>query len=60
MGSHRNLLVSLHRWHLTAANQDPDNNPTIPNYEARFDLDQDGDIDIVDIMKVTTHCGEDC
>ncbi len=38
------------RWPLTAANPDPDGNPSTPNYEPRYDLDQDGDVDIVDIM----------
>jgi Ca2+-binding EF-hand superfamily protein len=26
----------------------------------RFDMDKDGDIDIVDIMKVVVHWGETC
>lgn len=48
------------RWRLTAANPDPDGDPTTPNYEARFDLDGDGNIDIVDIMLVAAQWGERC
>jgi len=29
-------------------------------YNPRCDLDEDGDIDIVDIMKVVAHWGEGC
>ncbi len=38
------------RWPLTAAIPDPDGNPATPNYESRYDIDQDGDVDVVDIM----------
>jgi len=38
---------------------DPDNDLATPNYEARFDLGQDGDIDIVDVMRLTAHWGKD-
>jgi murein DD-endopeptidase MepM/ murein hydrolase activator NlpD len=48
------------RWRLSAANPDPDNDPTTPNYETLFDLDRDGDIDIVDIMRVAAQWGETC
>lgn len=48
------------RWRLTAANPDPDGDPATPNYEARFDLDQDGDIDIADLMRVAGRWGESC
>ena len=48
------------RWRLNAANPDPDNDPITPNYETLFDLDRDGDIDIVDIMMVAAHWGERC
>lgn len=29
-------------------------------YDARCDLDSDGDIDIVDLMMVATHWNQDC
>lgn len=41
--------VAAH-WPLTRANPDPDGNPATPNYEARYDIDQDGDVDVMDIM----------
>jgi hypothetical protein len=45
------------RWPLTAANPNPDGNPATPDYESRYDLDQDGDIDIVDIMLTSSEWG---
>jgi hypothetical protein len=30
------------------------------NYDSNYDLDNDGDIDIVDIMEVVAHWGETC
>ena len=30
------------------------------HWEPRYDLDDDGDIDIVDIMRVAAHWGERC
>jgi hypothetical protein len=45
------------RWPLTAANPDPDGNPATPNYEARYDIDHDGDVDIVDIMLTSSEWG---
>ena len=54
------IMEVASRWRLSAANPDPDNDPITPNYETRFDLDKDGDIDIVDIMLVVVHWGETC
>jgi len=54
------IMEVASRWRLGAANPDPDNDPITPNYETRFDLDKDGDIDIVDIMLVVVHWGEAC
>lgn len=48
--------VAAH-WPLTAANPDPDGNPATPNYEARYDIDQDGDVDVVDIMLASAQWG---
>lgn len=48
------------RWSLTAANPDPDGNPATPNYETRFDMDGDGDVDILDIMAVAKSFGVPC
>ena len=36
------------------------NHPATPNYDARYDLDDDCDIDIVDIMLVVKRWGESC
>ncbi len=41
------------RWPLTRTNPDPDGNPDTPNYEPRYDIDQDGDIDMIDIMQTS-------
>jgi len=54
------IMAVASRWRLSAANPDPDNDPTTPNYETLFDLDRDGEIDIVDIMLVAVHWGETC
>lgn len=48
------------RWRLTIADPDPDDNPTTPNYEGRFDLDGDGNVDIADIMRVAAVWGDSC
>ena len=48
------------RWRTSRENPDPDNNPETPNYDARYDIDQDDDIDIVDVMLVVAHWGETC
>jgi hypothetical protein len=32
----------------------------LSSLDERFDMDKDGDIDIVDIMKVVAHWGETC
>jgi len=53
------MLVAS-RWRTSCDNPDPDNNPGTPNYESRYNLDHDCDIDIVDIMLVATHWGETC
>ena len=54
------IMEVASRWRLSAANPDPDNDPTTPNYEPRFDLYQDGIITVVDIMLVAVHWGETC
>ena len=46
------------RWRLTAANPDPDNDPATPNYESTFDVDDDLDIDVVDIMLSAAQLGQ--
>jgi len=48
------------RWRTYCHNPDPDNNPATPNYDPLYDIDKDGDIDIVDIMLVVKHWGETC
>lgn len=45
------------RWRLTAANPDPDGLPDTPNYDARYDVDNDGVINIVDVVIVAGHLG---
>ncbi len=47
-------------WRLTTANPDPDGDPTPANYETRFDLDGDGGVDVVDIMRVAVRRGSVC
>jgi len=42
------------RWRLTAADPDPDGDPTTPNYGAAFDRDGDGEITVADIPRVAT------
>jgi hypothetical protein len=54
------LLAEALRWTLTAANPDPDNDPSTPNYEPLYDLDQDGDVDVVDIMLASSHWLQRC
>ncbi len=54
------IMQVASRWRLNATNPDPDNDPTTPNYETLFDLDGDGIITVVDIMKVVAHWGETC
>jgi hypothetical protein len=48
------------RWHLTAANPDPDSDPATPNYEAKYDVNGDGVITVVDIMMVAAQWGQAC
>lgn len=45
------------RWRLTAANPNPDNDTSTPDYEARFDIDGDGVITVSDIMAVGDKLG---
>jgi len=45
------------RWRLTAANPDPDGDPDTLNYESRLDLDNNGIINIIDIMRVVAKWG---
>lgn len=54
------IHVAALRWGLTAANPDPDGNPATPNYEPRFDMDGDGDIDILDVMAVARNFAAAC
>ena len=54
------LVAVAVRWTLTAANPDPDNDPLTPNYELLYDLNEDGVIDIVDIMLVTSRWLQRC
>jgi hypothetical protein len=54
------LQAVASRWRLSAANPDPDGNVTTPNSETRFDLDRDGDGDIVDVLRVAARWGERC
>lgn len=56
----QDLQAVANRWRLNAVNSDPDGDFTTPNYETRFDLDRDGDVDIEDIMIVAAHLGELC
>jgi hypothetical protein len=48
------------RWRTYCHNPDPDNNPATLNYDPLYDIDKDGDIDVVDIMLVVKHWGETC
>jgi hypothetical protein len=48
------------RWRLTAANPDPDGDPTTPNYEARFDLDGNGIVTVLDVMLAAVQLGQTC
>jgi hypothetical protein len=48
------------RWTLTAANPDPDDDPTTPNYESIYDVDSDGKIDVIDIQIVASHWNLPC
>ncbi|NOZ73320.1 MAG: peptidoglycan DD-metalloendopeptidase family protein [Chloroflexi bacterium] len=54
------LQAVANRWRLSAATPNPDEDVTTPNYETRFDLDRDGDVDVVDIMHVAAQWGERC
>jgi hypothetical protein len=45
------------RWRLTAANPDPDGDPTTPNYEVQYDVDGDGVITVRDIELVAAQWG---
>jgi uncharacterized repeat protein (TIGR01451 family)/CSLREA domain-containing protein len=48
------------RWGLTAANPDPDNDPSTPNYEENYDVNGDGVVTVVDIMTVAAQWGQTC
>jgi hypothetical protein len=48
------------RWRTSCENPDPDNNGDTPNYEARYDINQDCIINVVDIMLVVKHWEETC
>jgi len=48
------------RWRLTAANPDPDGDPSTPNYGAAFDRDGDGEITVADIMEVAARWDQSC
>lgn len=55
------VVAIASRWHLTAANPDPDGNPLTPNYELYFDLHpDDGIITVQDIMLVSAQWGQPC
>ena len=53
------MLVAS-RWRTSCGNPDPDNDLDTPNYEGRYDLDHNCNINIVDIMLVAMHWGETC
>jgi hypothetical protein len=48
------------RWSLTAADPDPDNDSSTPNYETWYDVVFDEVINIVDIMTVAARWGDPC
>jgi hypothetical protein len=45
------IMLVASRWHCRSGDS---------CYDERYDLDHDGDIDIVDIMKVAVRWGETC
>ena len=54
------IMMVAGRWNTSCDNPDPDNNQDTPNYETYYDIDDDCDTDIVDIMLVVAHWGETC
>jgi hypothetical protein len=44
------MLVAI-RWGMTSSD---------PDWDPRYDLDNDGDVDMADIMLVATHWGKRC
>jgi len=47
-------------WRTSMGNRDPDRNPDTPNYEARFDRNLDGAINVVDVMRLVLRWGRQC
>jgi len=45
------VMLVASRWHCQSGDD---------CYDDRYDLDEDGDIDVVDIMLVTAHWGDAC
>ena len=54
------LQAVADRWRLSVTSPDPDGDPDTPNYETRFGMDRDGDVDIVDITRVAMRWGNTC
>ena len=47
-------------WRTSMGNRDPDRNPDTPNYEARFDRNLDGAINVMDVMRLVVRWGQRC
>lgn len=56
----RDISDSTARWNTTLNDPDPDSNPATPNYDPRYDANQDGVIDVTDIGLVTDHWLQAC
>lgn len=54
------IMEVASRWRTSCENPNPDQNDDTPNYDPLYDVDDDCDIDVVDIMKVVVHWGETC
>lgn len=56
----RDISDSTARWNTTLNDPDPDGNPATPNYDPRYDANQDGVIDVTDIGLVAVHWLQAC